>query len=356
MAPLWEFDYIGDFGVKARAFWVLQIGGWLAFVAALMVPWLGAFPLRLMLWNKLPLVVTGFAVTLLLRAAYRRFVQQRAPIWLLALAAIAGSWVGSLAWSAGTSLIVRRTGIGAIERGALIGAAIDRFDDTLYFTLVLATWSLLYFGIAHYRAGVRAQALASQARLDALRYQIQPHFLFNALNAVSTLIVDRRNDEAARMLAQIADFLRVTLEGPGAEITVREEIELARRYLEIEGVRLGPRLRARFDVDPAVLDARVPSLILQPLVENAVRYAVAPREEGGSIAVRAAAAGGRLLLSVEDDGPGMIDRTEGIGLSNTRARLSALYGGRQRCEISAREGGGARVALELPLSRTREAA
>ena len=322
--------------MKARAFWVLQIGGWLAFVAALMVPWLGAFPLRLMLWNKLPLVVTGFAVTWLLRAAYRRFVQQRAPIWLLALAAIAGSWVGSLAWSAGTSLIVRRTGIGAIERGALIGAAIDRFDDTLYFTLVLATWSLLYFGIAH--------------------YQIQPHFLFNALNAVSTLIVDRRNDEAARMLAQIADFLRVTLEGPGAEITVREEIELARRYLEIEGVRLGPRLRTRFEVDPAVLDARVPSLILQPLVENAVRYAVAPREEGGSIAVRAAAAGGRLRLSVEDDGPGMIDRIEGIGLSNTRARLSALYGGRQRCEISAREGGGARVALELPLSRTREAA
>jgi two-component system LytT family sensor kinase len=342
--------------MKSRAFWTLQIGGWLAFVAALMVPWLGAFPLPRMLWNKLPLIATGFAVTVALRSGYRRFVRRGAPIWLLAIAALAGSWVGSLAWSGATSLLVRRTGIGAIERGALIRAAIDRTDDTLYFTLVLLTWSLLYFGISHYRSSLRSRALAHEARLQALRYQLHPHFLFNALNALSTLIAERRNDEAGRMVAELAGFLRSTLEGDKAEVPLRDEIELARRYLEIEQVRFGERLRARFEVDPGLLDARVPSLILQPLIENAVRHGIGSREEGGSIAVRASRQGQMLALQVEDDGPGMSGVHEGIGLSNTRARLSELYGERQRCDISAAGAGGTRVALQLPLSTGREAA
>jgi two-component system, LytTR family, sensor kinase len=342
--------------MKSRGFWALQIAGWAAFAVALMVPWLGAFPLDLMLWNKLPLVVTGFAVTVALRFAYQRFLRRRAPIWLLALAAAAGSWLGSLAWAGATSFIVHRTGIGAIERGTLIRAAIDRTDETLYFTGVLLAWSLLYFAIAHYRSGVRAQALAQEARLAALRYQIQPHFLFNALNALSTLISERRNEEATRMLEQLAAFLRVTLQGTNTEIPLREEIEFARRYLALESVRFGDRLRARFEVDPGLAEARVPSLILQPLIENAVRYAVSAREDGGSIDVSAALRDGMLVLRVEDDGPGTARASEGIGLSNTRARLAELYGRRQRCEISAREGGGTRVLVELPLSRAVEAA
>ena len=321
-----------------------------------MAPWLGAFPLSRMLWNKLPLIATGFAVTVALRFAYRRFLRRGAPIWLLAAAAVAGSWAGSLAWSGATSLIVRKTGIGVIERGALIRAAIDRTDDTLYFTLVLLTWSLLYFGIAHSRSSLESRALAHEARLQALRYQLHPHFLFNALNALSTLIAERRNDEAGRMVGQLAAFLRSTLEGDKAEVPLREEIELARRYLEIEQVRFGERLRTRFDVDPGVLDARVPSLILQPLIENAVRYGIGSREEGGSIAVRASRRGQMLALQVEDDGPGISGAREGIGLSNTRARLAELYGERQRCDISATDGSGTRVALELPLSSGREAA
>jgi signal transduction histidine kinase len=337
--------------MRARAFWTLQLGGWLAFAAALMLPWLGAFPLRLMLWNKLPLLASGFALTLLLRLAYRRAVG--APIWLLALAGLAGSWLGSLLWSASTSLLVRKFGVGAIERGALIGAAIDRFDDKLWFTLVLGAWSLLYFGITQYQSGVRARALAQEAQLSSLRYQIHPHLLFNALNALSTLIVEKRNDEALRMLSQLAEFLRLTLQGSGAEVALRDEIEFARRYLDLEGVRLGERLRARFEVDPAVAGARVPSLILQPLIENAVRHGIAPREEGGSIAIRAKRRDGMLLLCVEDDGPGLANGEEGIGLSNTRARLAALYGARQQCRITSGENGGTRVALELPL---REAA
>jgi two-component system LytT family sensor kinase len=120
------------------------------------------------------------------------------------VAGVAGSWLGSLLWSAATSLVVRQTGVGAIERGTLIRAAIDRTDDTLYFTLVLLTWSLLYFGIALYRSSVRAQGLAHEARLAALRYQIQPHFLFNALNALSTLIVERRSSAWARRATSCA--------------------------------------------------------------------------------------------------------------------------------------------------------
>lgn len=341
--------------MRSRAFWTLQIGGWLAFVAALMVPWLGAFPLPRMLWNKLPLIATGFAVTVALRFVYRRFLPH-APIWILAVVGVAGSWLGSLAWSAATELIVQRTGVGIVERGTLIRAAIDRTDDTLYFTLVLLTWSLLYFGIAHYRSSLQAKALAHEARLAALRYQLHPHFLFNALNAVSTLIAEKRNHEAGRMLTQLAGFLRLTLEGSATEIPLREEIAFARRYLELERVRFGERLRASFEVDPELLDARVPSLILQPLIENAVRYGVGPREDGGSVVVRARRQGPMLGLQVEDDGPGMSRSGEGIGLSNTRARLAELYGKRQRCEITSGERGGTRVALELPLSRGREAA
>ena len=342
--------------MKSRAFWTLQIGGWLAFVAALMIPWLGAFPLPRMLWNKLPLIATGFAVTLGLRFAYRRFLRRGAPIWLLGVAGVAGSWLGSLVWAAVSSEIVRRTGVGMVERGALIRAAIDRTDDTLYFALVLLTWSLLYFGIAHYRSSLQAKALAHEARLLALRYQLHPHFLFNALNALSTLIAENRNSEAARMVDQLAGFLRSTLEGDRAEVPLREELDLARRYLAIEQVRFGERLRTRFDVDESLLDARVPSLILQPILENAVRHGIAAREDGGSIAVRATRRGAMLALEVEDDGLGILRSREGIGLSNTRARLSEIYGERQRCEVSAAAGGGTKVALELPIRPRREAA
>ena len=333
--------------MKPRAFWVVQLGGWLAFVAAQVVPWLGAFPLRWMLWNKLPLLAIGFGITLALRAAYRRCLGL--PLWVLVAAGVAGSWLGSLLWSHGTALVVRSSGIGLAERGALIGAAIDRYDETLYLTLVLAIWSLLYFGIAHYRSGVQAQALAQEARVAALRWQLQPHFLFNALNAVSTLIVDRRNDEAEQMLSRVADFLRLTLEDGGAQIPLRDELEYARRYLEIERVRLGDRLRTRIEVDPALLDAQVPSLLLQPLLENAVRHGISAREEGGLIGLSVSRRGGVLVLRVEDDGPGVVRLAQGIGLSNTRARLSGLYGVRQRCDISTRDGGGTCVAVELPL-------
>lgn len=339
-----------------RTFWVLQIGGWLAFVAALLLPWLGAYPVRAMLANKAPLALTGFATSLLLRWLYQRLLRRDASLWLLGAVAVLASWAGSRLWAAAAGWLAERSGR-AIERGSLIGASIERFDDSLYFMLVLVTWSLIYLAIAHHQAlfqererSLRAESLAHQAQLEALRYQVNPHFLFNTLNAISTLVVERRTEEAGRMLARLSDFLRVTLQRPGAdEIPLRDEIAFARQYLELEQVRFGDRLSVLIEVDPAASEARVPGLILQPLIENAVRHAVAQSERGGRISIRAALSGEVLSLCVADDGPGVPGATgEGIGLTNIRARLRELYGKAHRFELRSPPGGGVTVLIELP--------
>jgi hypothetical protein len=129
--------------IATRTFWALQIAGWTAFVGALLVPWLGAYPLRWMLWNKLPLVLTGFATTLLLRAVDRRLLRRDASVWILAGAAAASSYLGSIPWAAAAAWVGKRSGADLIDRGALIGASIGRFDETLYLAFVLGGWSLL---------------------------------------------------------------------------------------------------------------------------------------------------------------------------------------------------------------------
>jgi len=182
--------------VKSRAFWTLQIAGWLAFVAALMVPWLDAFPLRRMLWNKLPLIVTGFAVTVALRFAYRRFLQRGAPIWLLAVAGVAGSWLGSLAWSAAAALIVQRTGVGAIERGTLRSRMGERADGSLSRRLA----ALLGAGFLR----IHRSAIVNAARIRELRPQPNGEFVV-VLHSGAELRASR--GYADRLRAAIGDPL-----------------------------------------------------------------------------------------------------------------------------------------------------
>ena len=200
---------------------------------------------------------------------------------------------------------------------------------------------------------LQAQADAHHARLQALRYQLNPHFLFNALNGVSTLVTEEHTREATDMLAQLSDFLRMTLEADDvAEVPLADEVDYVRRYLDIEQARFGDRLRVRFDVAPGVLAARVPALVLQPLVENAVKYAVAPREAGGSIEIGADASASDLVLSVEDDGPGVGGDGAGgfgVGLANVRARLREQYGDAGRLDLDEAPGGGLRAVVRLPL-------
>jgi len=188
----------------------------------------------------------------------------------------------------------------------------------------------------------------ARSQWAALRAQLHPHFLFNTLNAISAL-VERAPEQAERMIARLSDLLRATLETSDAQVPLRRELEFVERYLAIERVRFGERLRVEMDVSPRALEAEVPHLILQPLVENAVNHGVARRAAAGRIWIRARREAGRLVLGVRDDGPGVPDVgaiEEGIGLASTRRRLEQLYGPDARLDLHSERGFD--VVLTLP--------
>ncbi len=190
----------------------------------------------------------------------------------------------------------------------------------------------------------------TEAELHLLKTQLQPHFLFNTLHAISALM--HRDVRAAdRMLARLSDLLRVTLEHVGtSEVALRDELDFLKPYVEIERTRLGERLSVTLDIAPDTLHATVPHMILQPLVENAVRHAIAPRAAAGHIVVRSRRTDGRLELQVIDDGTGQgsVRHGTGVGLANTRARLETLYGDDFRFDAAPAPGGGFRAALSIP--------
>lgn len=201
----------------------------------------------------------------------------------------------------------------------------------------------------------QAQLRVTEAQLQALKMQLHPHFLFNTLNSISALL-DEDVDAADQMLARLGDFLRLTLENPGAqEVTLQEELEFLRCYLEIEHVRFHDRLTVSMQIEPEALDARVPNLILQPIVENAIRHGIVSRIAPGQIEISAKRSGGTLQLQVKDNGPGLHRGEassgrikEGLGLANTRARLEQLYRAAHRFEMSDAPEGGLQVTLEVP--------
>jgi two-component system, LytTR family, sensor kinase len=198
----------------------------------------------------------------------------------------------------------------------------------------------------------------TQAQLQALKMQLHPHFLFNTLHSISALV--HRDPEAAdRMIARLGDFLRLTLENSGAqEVSLQKELEFLKCYLEIERVRFQDRLTTHLDIEARALDSPVPNLILQPIVENALRYGVAAHNAPGRIEISAKRDNGSLRIQVRDNGPGLATISkpngklrEGLGLSNTRARLSQLYGAAHRFELSNAPEGGLVVTLEIPAVR-----
>lgn len=196
------------------------------------------------------------------------------------------------------------------------------------------------------------EARLVQAQLDALRMQLHPHFLFNTLNSISVLM-RRDTDAADRMLLQLSNLLRVTLARNAAhEIKLKQELEILERYLEIEQIRFQDRLTVRMHIDDTLLEALVPQLFFQPLVENAIRHGIADRELGGIIDIRAERQNGLVCLEVRDNGPGLNlaqdNLIEGVGLSNTRSRLDRLYGADSRFEVANAEEGGLIVAAAFP--------
>lgn len=226
-----------------------------------------------------------------------------------------------------------------------------------FYADMLAYWAAVgvIHAIEYYRAQARLDGALRAAELENLRAQLHPHFLFNTLQSISTLI--HRDPAAAdRMLTDLADLLRLSLRHTAAqEVPLREELGFLGRYLDIMRVRFGDRLGIAVDAGDDVLDAMVPSLVLQPLVENAIRHGMADRADKGHVAIRALRVGGAVLLEVSDDGPGLRGRSpgegNGIGLANTRERLARLYGpaGRIETASAAGRGGGLTVRLTIPI-------
>ena len=197
---------------------------------------------------------------------------------------------------------------------------------------------------------------ASSAQLAMLRYQLNPHFLFNTLNSISTLVLLKQTERANAMLSRLSAFLRYTLiNEPTAQVTLEQEIETLKLYLEIEKMRFEDRLRPIFDIHPAVASARLPSLLLQPLVENAIKYAVTPQEEGADIIVTAQPVGENVRIVVSDTGPGLngtsqrMTKGTGVGLANIRDRLVQAFGERQSMDTRSPPEGGYSVIIEMPL-------
>jgi LytS/YehU family sensor histidine kinase len=227
---------------------------------------------------------------------------------------------------------------------------------------MMTYWALVGVSYAHdyYResqhqrvAAAQLQARLAEARLQALQSQLHPHFLFNTLHTISALM--HRDTEAAdAMLARLSDLLRLSLDRTGGQhVTVKEEIDFIQKYLEIERTRFGDRLEVRVNVDPDTLDAAVPNLLLQPLVENAIRHGIAQKVGGGLLDVRVAREGDALCLTVRDTGPGLPAATlsalnTGVGLTNTRSRLEELFPGRHRFEFHEPADGGLAVEIVIP--------
>jgi two-component system LytT family sensor kinase len=222
----------------------------------------------------------------------------------------------------------------------------------MYWTVVMGNLGWRYYQ-RHREHELKEAELREQlveARLDALRMQLNPHFLFNTLHTISALI--HENPEAAdHTVAQPSELLRMSLDQSKAqEVRLYHELTFLERYLEIEQTRFGARLRIERNVEPGLTDALVPYLILQPLVENAIRHGVEQREETGCVVISARRGNGVLELSVSDNGSGLPDETprEGIGLSNTRSRLRHLYGDDQRLELTSAPGGGLAARITIP--------
>ncbi len=357
------------FANKNQAFWRLQAAGWG-----------GALLLRAMssLANGQPLsflvlvliaTVTGFSISLLLSVIYRQLIARRALITWGVTALVLPIAVTFYAFIDAWVIGLYRPESGASFAQLLIG--VFYLDLTL-----LGAWSALYYAINFYLQIeeqndqlIRLENQATQAQLAMLRYQLNPHFLFNTLNSISTLVLLKQTEPANAMLTRLSAFLRYTLVNePTGRVTVAQEVDTLQLYLGIERMRFEERLRTQFYIDDAAKPALLPSLLLQPLVENAIKYAVSPQESGAEITITAQLVGPMLRITVSDTGPGLqnyaVDNrlsgvtfdggepvSTGVGLANIRDRLAQAYGDSHRFEILDPPDGGFTVLIEIPFER-----
>jgi signal transduction histidine kinase len=359
------------FASKNRAFWNLQLAGWgAAFLLRGVSALANQQPLDLL---ALILVtsITGFSISLILSVIYRKLIQQQplvtwgltAVVLMIAvlLHASIDAWVQGVYYAGSREATFAQRLIGLVPLPlAMLGG-----------------WSALYYAINFFLTVEqqadrleRLEAQATAAQLAMLRYQLNPHFLFNTLNSISTLVLLKQTEPANAMLTRLSGFLRHTLIAePGSQVTLAQEIETLQLYLDIERMRFEERLRTHFEIEDAALAAQLPAMLLQPLVENAIKYAVSPQEEGAQISLTARVIGERLRLTVEDTGPGADDSprdplappvpgrpvSTGVGLANIRNRLAQAYGDNHLFETRSEAGGGFTVLIEIPFTRAARA-
>lgn len=357
------------FANKNKAFWNLQLAGWGgAFLLRASAAIANGQPLDL-LAVILVTTITGFSITLVLSVIYRQlFGRQPFVTWsmtavVLVLAVIVHASID--AWVQGIYLA-----------GVSESTFAQRFIGLSYIpATLLVGWSALYYAINFFLTVEeqadrleRLEAQATSAQLAMLRYQLNPHFLFNTLNSISTLVLLKQTEPANAMLTRLSAFLRHTLiTEPGSQVTLEQEVETLQLYLGIERMRFEERLRTHFDISDEAMQAQLPSMLLQPLIENAIKYAVSPQEEGARISLTAKVSNGRLQIIVEDTGPGLVSSggyatsqgdlltyaasksdSTGVGLANIRNRLAQAYGDAHRFETRAGQGGGFTVFIEIP--------
>jgi len=199
---------------------------------------------------------------------------------------------------------------------------------------------------------LRAQTSAKDAQLQMLRYQLNPHFMFNTMNAISTLIYKHENDKANEMLDKLCEFFRYTLDqNANSKTTLQKELELLELYLSIEKVRFAERLTINMQINDNTLDCQVPSMLLQPLVENAIKYAIEPRKKAGFVTISAEKVNNRLIIDVIDNGNGQNNKVSngfGIGMTNTKARLDAMFNGDYDLKIDDNDQKGTTVTISVP--------
>jgi two-component system LytT family sensor kinase len=334
---------------------VLNVAGWTGYTFA---AWLGA------LAHEKPEAyfdvivvgaISGFLATLPLRYLYRA-LWSRSVIALGALTLFV-SYAVAFGWQWLRNMLYWDW----VKEGYRPEHAMDFVSGVMGSFYIMLCWSGLYFGIKYYRRlqdqteqTLKAVASAHQAQLKMLRYQLNPHFLFNTLNAISTLILDGANKTANEAVTRLSDFLRYTLDNdPMSRVTLGSELAALDLYLEIEKVRFGDRLIIEKDIEPLAERALVPSLVLQPLIENAIKYAISPSEEGGMLRIAARVQRDVLVLRVSDTGPGFGNgnngqKSSGVGLKNTRERLQHLYGERQAFTLGPNDPTGLVITINIP--------
>jgi two-component system LytT family sensor kinase len=357
---------------RGKLFWVLHVSGWAAWAL------FAKYAYTRITLDEIPphyfqyvLVITliGFLITLALRYVYR-FLWGR-HLLLQAAGFLVGTAAGGYAWLHARSYIYMHW-IQPVEDMSSwleeIGQAAELYEKVTYMStfvvswFVILAWSALYFGIKYYRLfqevqkrALKSAAMAHEAQLKMLRYQLNPHFLFNTLNAISTLILEKDTDSANRMVSRLSSFLRHSLDNdPMQKVTLDQELAALKLYLDIEKVRFEDRLTLELDIGEQASRALIPSLLLQPLVENAIKYGIARSEAGGTLRIAARVFAGELLIELSDDGPGVeledgwIPDANGVGLRNTRERLAELYGGRHAFRLSRTDPHGLTINIRIP--------